>query len=60
MKIIVDSEAKKVLDDVMHQALLYNGLNNLMMVNQLISKLEIDDNSSETRELMKSKKQPTE
>jgi len=60
MKIIVDLEAKKVLDDIMHQALLYNGLNNLMMVNQLISKLEIDDNSSETRELMKSKKQPTE
>ena len=55
MKIIVDSEAKKVLDDVMHQALLYNGLNNLMMVNKLIAKIEIDDNDPEPEEKPKEK-----
>ncbi len=43
MKLIVDLEAKKVLDDIMHQALLYNGLNNFLMVSKAIASMQIEE-----------------
>ena len=50
MKIILDQEGKKAIDELMHQALLNNGLNALMLVNQVITSVEIKDFAKEESE----------